>query len=61
MLRVLVVEDSPTQVHQLAFLLEEADFAVDIAPDAERGYELLPGWMKARSSERTLTPESNRP
>jgi signal transduction histidine kinase len=39
--RVLVVEDSPTQAHQLAFLLEEAGFAVAIVPDAEQGYEYL--------------------
>jgi signal transduction histidine kinase len=35
MIRVMVVEDSPTQAQQLAFVLEEADFEVEIAPDAE--------------------------
>jgi signal transduction histidine kinase len=41
--RVLVVEDSPTQAQQLAFLLEEAGFAVETAPDAEQGFERLEG------------------
>ena len=36
--RVLVVEDSPTQAQQLAFVLEEVGFVVEIAPDAERGW-----------------------
>jgi signal transduction histidine kinase len=39
--RVLVVEDSPTQAQQLAFLLEDAGFTVVIAPDAESGYDVL--------------------
>jgi PAS domain S-box-containing protein len=39
--RILVVEDSPTQARQLAFVLEEAGFAVATAPDAERGFRLL--------------------
>ena len=33
--RVLIVEDSPTQAQQLAFILEDAGFEVEIAPDAE--------------------------
>ena len=37
--RVLVVEDSPTQARQLAFILEDAGFEVAVAPDAERGFE----------------------
>jgi two-component system, NtrC family, sensor kinase len=39
--RVLVVEDSPTQAQQLAFLLEDAGFTVALAPDAESGHERL--------------------
>jgi PAS domain S-box-containing protein len=39
--RILVVEDSPTQARQLAYVLEEAGFAVATAPDAERGFRLL--------------------
>ncbi|MBV8128210.1 MAG: response regulator [Planctomycetaceae bacterium] len=39
--RVLIVEDSPTQAQQLALILEDARFEVAIAPDAERGFELL--------------------
>jgi signal transduction histidine kinase len=39
--RILIVEDSPTQATQMAFLLEEAGFAVEVAPDAERGFERL--------------------
>ena len=38
MSHVLVVEDSATQAQQLAYVLEEAGFAVEIAPDAERGW-----------------------
>jgi PAS domain S-box-containing protein len=41
MARILVVEDSPTQARQLAYVLEEAGFAVATAPDAERGFRLL--------------------
>ncbi|HEX8203719.1 MAG TPA: ATP-binding protein [Isosphaeraceae bacterium] len=37
--RVLIVEDSPTQAQQLAFILEEAGFDVEIATDAERGFD----------------------
>jgi len=37
--RVLIVEDSPTQARQLAFILEDEGFEVEIAPDAERGFE----------------------
>ncbi len=39
--RILIVEDSPTQAVQMALLLEEAGFAVESAPDAERGFERL--------------------
>lgn len=39
--RVLVVEDSPTQALQLAFILQDAGFEVETAPDAERGFERL--------------------
>ena len=39
--RVLIVEDSPTQARQLAFLLEEAGFQVAVAPDAEQAWERL--------------------
>src|SRR5262245_40777610 len=39
--RVLVVEDSPTQAQQLALILEDAGFDVEIAPDAERGFARL--------------------
>ena len=38
MSRVLVIEDSPTQAQHLAYVLEEAGFEVETAPDAERGY-----------------------
>ncbi len=38
MFQVLVVEDSPTQAQHLAYVLEEAGFEVEIAPDAERGW-----------------------
>jgi class 3 adenylate cyclase/CheY-like chemotaxis protein len=38
---VLIVEDSPTQAQQLAFILEDAGFEVEVAPDAERGFERL--------------------
>ncbi|MDR3636361.1 MAG: response regulator [Isosphaeraceae bacterium] len=39
--RVMVIEDSPTQAQQLAFVLEEAGFSVECAPDAERAFERL--------------------
>jgi PAS domain S-box-containing protein len=39
--RILVVEDSPTQARQLAFILEDAGFDVETAPDAERGFARL--------------------
>lgn len=39
--RILVVEDSPTQARKLGFILEDAGFEVQIAPDAERGFECL--------------------
>jgi two-component system sensor histidine kinase/response regulator len=38
---VLVVEDSPTQARQLAFILEDAGFQVETTPDAEKGYQRL--------------------
>jgi signal transduction histidine kinase len=41
MARVLIVEDSPTQAQQLAFLLEDAGFETDVRPDAERGLARL--------------------
>src|SRR5262245_38019455 len=41
MTRVLVVEDSPTQAQELAFILEDAGLAVAVAADAEAGYALL--------------------
>ena len=40
--RILVVEDSPTQARQLAFILEDAGFEVETAPDAEEGFARLP-------------------
>src|SRR3954452_3008142 len=39
--RVLIVEDSPTQAQQLAYILEDAGFEVEAAPDAEQGFERL--------------------
>ncbi len=41
MTRILVVEDSPTQAVKLTIVLEEAGFAVETAPDAERAFERL--------------------
>ncbi len=41
--RVLVIEDSPTQARQLAFILEDAGLDVEIAPDAESGFARLGG------------------
>ena len=41
MLRVLVVEDSPTQAQMLALILEDAGFDVETAPDADRGFARL--------------------
>lgn len=41
MSRVLIVEDSPTQAQQLAIILRDAGFAVEMAPDAESGFERL--------------------
>src|SRR5262249_23339522 len=35
MMRILVVEDSPTQARQLQYILEAEQFAVDVAADAE--------------------------
>ena len=40
--RILVVEDSPTQARQLAFILEDAGFEVETMPDAEQGFARLP-------------------
>ena len=37
--RVLVVEDSPTQAQELAWLLESEGFSVDVAKDGEAGLE----------------------
>ncbi|MBV8677785.1 MAG: response regulator, partial [Planctomycetaceae bacterium] len=39
--RVIVVEDSPTQAQQLAFILEGAGFDAEIVPDSERGFARL--------------------
>src|SRR5436190_2427769 len=39
--RILVIEDSPTQARQMTFILEDAGFAVETAPDAESGFERL--------------------
>jgi CheY-like chemotaxis protein/nitrogen-specific signal transduction histidine kinase len=41
MARILIVEDSPTQAQQLALILEDAGFEVEIARDADRGFERL--------------------
>lgn len=41
MSRLLVIEDSPTQARQLAFILEDAGFEVETAPDAESGFARL--------------------
>ncbi len=41
MQRILVVEDSRTQAEQLRGTLEEAGFAVEVAPDGERGFALF--------------------
>jgi DNA-binding response OmpR family regulator len=41
MARILVVEDSLTQARELAFILEDAGFEVETAPDAEQGFERL--------------------
>jgi signal transduction histidine kinase len=39
--RVMIIEDSPTQAQQLAFVLEDAGFEIETAPDAERGFDRL--------------------
>jgi len=39
MSRILIVEDSPTQAQQLAYLLEDAGGDVEVAHDAETGFE----------------------
>src|SRR5205809_183001 len=41
MARILLVEDSPTQAHRLAFILEDAGFQVEMAPDADSGFARL--------------------
>jgi CheY-like chemotaxis protein len=41
MAQVLIIEDSPTQAQQLALLLEDAGFEVNIAPNAECSYASL--------------------
>src|ERR1700733_11048884 len=41
MIRVLVIEDSPTQAAQYALILEDAGFETELAPDAERGFARL--------------------
>jgi two-component system NtrC family sensor kinase len=41
MAQVLIIEDSPTQAQQLALLLEDAGFDVNIAPNAECSYASL--------------------
>jgi signal transduction histidine kinase len=38
MARILIVEDNPTEAQQLAILLGDAGFDVEIAPDATQGY-----------------------
>src|SRR5947207_11812583 len=39
MSRILIVEDSPTQAQQLAYMLEDTGCAAEIAASAERGFE----------------------
>jgi signal transduction histidine kinase len=57
--RVLVVEDSPTQAQQLQFLLEDAGFAVETAPDAEQAYaRLLAGPFDAVLTDLMLPGDS---
>jgi signal transduction histidine kinase len=41
MLRVMIVEDSPTQAQQFALVLEDSGFDVEAVPDAERGLRRL--------------------
>ena len=41
MTHILLVEDSPTQAQELAFLLQDAGFQVGIARDANSGFDLL--------------------
>jgi PAS domain S-box-containing protein len=38
--RILLVEDSRTQAHKLRRMLEAEGYAVEIAPDGEKGFEL---------------------
>jgi adenylate cyclase len=54
--RVLIVEDSPTQAQQLAFILEDAGFEVEAAPDAELAFERL-----ARGSFSVVLSDLNLP
>ena len=37
--RILVVEDSPTQAAEFAFILEDAGFEVEVAADGKQGLE----------------------
>jgi PAS domain S-box-containing protein len=39
--RILVVEDSPTQSHQLQCILEKEGYLVEVAPDGEQGFEVF--------------------
>ena len=41
MMRILVVEDSPTQAQQLQLILEAEQFAVDLAANAEIALQLF--------------------
>src|SRR4051812_17454685 len=43
MVRLLIVEDSPTQACKLALILEDAGFETEIAPDAEKAFDFLTG------------------
>jgi two-component system, NtrC family, sensor kinase len=59
MVQVLVVEDSPTQAQQLACVLEDAGFVVEIAPDAERGWlRLVAGRFDVVLSDLNLPGDS---
>jgi class 3 adenylate cyclase/CheY-like chemotaxis protein len=59
--RVLIIEDSPTQAQQLAFILEDAGFEVEAAPDAEQGFTRLtrqPAWFALVLSDLNLPGDS---
>ena len=59
--RVLVIEDSPTQAQELVFILEEAGFEADSAPDAEQGLaRLVSGRFNAVLSDLHLPGDSLR-